>query len=321
MKKILITLTKREEEITKQAVADFCSSNDYEVTPLFHDTEMAEAELCERLKDADAFIFGMEHVTERVLDAARKLKILCKFGVGLDKIDLQAAFRHQVMVTNCPGMNSNAVAELAFGLMIGMARQIPQCDAEMRRHIWHAEPGKEISKKTVGIVGMGAIGKTLARYARAFDMKVLACDLYQDDAAAQELGFQYARLEEILKEADFLSLHIPGDGTTQNMIDWPQLTAMKPTAYLINTARGQVINEDALYQALETGVIAGAAIDSFATEPSYDSKLLHSNKVIALPHIGAASDEANDRIIRFSLQNAKDFLEGRAPLNQIRLSS
>ena len=319
MKKILITLTKREEAITKQAVADFCLDGDYEVTALFNDTEIEEAKLCEIIQDADALIFGMEHITEAVLCAARKLKILCKFGVGLDKIDRQAIIRHPVMVTNCPGMNSNAVAELVIGLMIGLARQIPQCDAEMRRQIWHTMPGKEISKKTLGIVGMGAIGKTLAQYARAFDMKVLAYDLYQNEAAAEELGFQYVPLDELVNQADFLSLHIPGDGTTKNMIDWEQLVAMKPTAYLINAARGQVINEDALYLALETGIIAGAAIDSFATEPPYDSELLTCNKVIAMPHIGAATDEANDRIIRFSLQNARDFLEGKPPLHQVKL--
>lgn len=320
MKKILVTLTKKEAEIVPKAIADFCSvNNDYEVVALFNDTEIGEAELCERINDVDAFIFGMEHVTEAVLEAAKNLKILCKFGVGLDKIDLQAAFRRQVAVTNCPGMNSNSVAELAFGLMIGLARQIPQSDADMRRHIWNALPGKEIAHKTLGIVGMGSIGKRLAKYARAFEMKVLAYDLFRSEAAAQEMSFEYVELSTVIKEADFLSLHIPGDASTQNLIDWEQLTAMKPTAYLINTARGRVVNEDALYQALETGVIAGAAIDSFAAEPPFASKLLTSNKLIALPHTGASTDEANDRVIRYSLQNAKSFLEGKAPLNQIKL--
>jgi D-3-phosphoglycerate dehydrogenase len=319
MRKILVTLTKKEEEVVPKAIADFCSVNsDYEVIALFNDTEIGEAELCERIKDVDAFIFGMEHVTEAVLDAAKQLKILCKFGVGLDKIDLQAAFQRQVVVTNCPGLNSNSVAELVFGLMIGLARQIPQSDADMRRHIWNAFPGKEIAHKTLGIVGMGSIGKILAKYARAFDMKVLAYDLFQNDTAARELGFEYVEFSTVIKEADFLSLHIPGDDSTQNLIDWEQLVAMKPTAYLINTARGRVVNEEALYQALETGVIVGAAIDSFATEPPFDSKLLTSNKLIALPHTGASTDEANERVIRYSLQNAKDFLEGKEPLNQIK---
>jgi D-3-phosphoglycerate dehydrogenase len=320
MKKILVTLTRKEEEIVPKAIADFCSlNNDYEVMALFNDTEIGEAELCERIKDVDAFIFGMEHVTETVLAAAPKLKILCKFGVGLDKIDLQAAFRRQVVVTNAPGRNSNAVAELAFGLMFALARQIPQSDAEMRRRVWHAQPGTEIAQKTLGIIGMGAIGKLLTKYASAFDMKVLAYDLFKNEAAAQELGFHYAEFDEILKEADYLSLHIPGDNSTKNLIGWKQLTTMKPTAYLINTARGSVVDEDALYQALETGVIAGAAIDSFAIEPPFDSKLLTSNKLIAMPHTGACTDEANDRVIRYSLQNARDFLEGKEPLNQVKL--
>jgi D-3-phosphoglycerate dehydrogenase len=320
MKRILVTLTKKDEKVVRRSIADFCLvNNDYEVMALFNDTEIGEAELCEKIKDVDAFIFGMEHVTEPVLAAAPKLKILCKFGVGLDKIDLQAAFRRQVVVTNAPGMNSNAVAELAFGLMLALARQIPQSDAEMRRRIWHALPGREIAQKTLGIIGMGVIGKLLAKYARAFDMKVLAYDVFKNETAALELGFQYVEFEEILKEADYLSLHIPGDNSTKNLIGWDELATMKPTAYLINTARGSVVDEDALYQALETGVIAGAAIDSFATEPPFDSKLLISNKVIAMPHTGACTDEANDRVIRYSLQNAKDFLEGKTPLNQIKL--
>jgi D-3-phosphoglycerate dehydrogenase len=319
MKKILITLSKKDEKVVNKVINDFCQVNDYEATAIFNDIEMGQSELCERIKDVDGYIFGLEHVTEAVFAAAVKLKVVCKQGVGTDNVDHQAAQRHQVIVTNCPGVNSNSVAELVIGLMIGLARQIPQCDADLRRHIWSPYSGKELSRKTLGIVGMGAIGKILTKYARVFEMKVLAYDLFKNEAAAQKLGFRYAELGEIIKEADFLSLHIPGDDSTKNLINWEELVTMKPTAYLINAARGGVVNEDALYRALETGIIAGAAIDSFATEPPFDSKLLTSNKVIVMPHIGAATDEATARIIRYSLQNVVNVLEGKAPLSRVEL--
>jgi D-3-phosphoglycerate dehydrogenase len=319
MKKILVTLTKKEEKVARQAIADFCLINNCEVIAIFNDMEMEQAELCDRIKDIDGYIFGLEHVSETVFAAANNLKVVCKHGVGTDNVDHQAAHRHQVSVANCPGLNSNSVAELMVGLMIGLARQIPQCDAKLRRRICNPFSGKEISQKTLGIIGMGAIGKILAKYARAFEMKVLAYDLFKNEATAQELDFKYVELDEVIKKADFLSLHIPGGNYTKNLIDKKELTAMKPTAYLINAARGGVVNEEALYQALETGLIAGAAIDSFATEPPFDSKLLTSDKVIALPHIGASTDEANDRIIRYALQNCKNVLEGKAPLSQVNL--
>jgi D-3-phosphoglycerate dehydrogenase len=319
MKKILITLSKKDEEIVRPIITDFCQANGFDYKAFFSDVVMGQAELLEHIQDVDGYIFGLEPITEAVLTAARSLKVVCKHGVGTDNVDYQAAQRHQVLVANCPGMNSNSVAELVIGLMIGLARQIPQCDAGLRRRVGCLFLGKEISEKTLGIVGMGAIGKQLAKYARTFNMKVLACDLLQDEVAAEELGFQYVDWDEIIKEADFLSLHIPGGSSTKNRIDWEQLTAMKPTAYLINAARGGVVNEDALYQALENGVIAGAAIDSFVNEPPFDSKLLTSNKVIALPHIGGATDEAAARMMRYALQNVGNILEGKAPLSQVKL--
>jgi D-3-phosphoglycerate dehydrogenase len=317
MKKLLVTLMKKDETIVRSIITDFCLINDYEVNVIFNDIEMGQAELCETIKDIDGYIFGLEHITEKVLAAAKNLKVVCKHGAGIDNVDHQAARRHKVIVTNCPGLNSNSVAEVVIGLMIGLARQIPRCDTEMRQHIWNSFSGKEIAQKTLGIIGMGAIGKILAKYARAFNMNVLAYDLFQNEILAQKLGFQYVELAELIKAADFLSLHLPGDNSTKNLIDWEELNAMKPTAYLINTARGGVVNEDALYVALENGLIAGAAIDSFVNEPPFDSKLLTSNKIIALPHIGAATDEATARIIRYSLQNVRNVLEGIAPLSQV----
>jgi D-3-phosphoglycerate dehydrogenase len=319
VKKLLVTLTKKDERIVSSVISDFCLANDYETTVIFNDIEMGQSELCERIKDVDGYIFGLEHITEAVLAAARKLKVVCKHGVGTDNVDHQATQRHQVMVTNCPGVNSNSVAELVIGLMIAMARQIPQCDTELRRRIWCPYSGKEIAQKTLGIVGMGAIGRILAKYTRTFEMRVLAYDLFKNEALAAELGFQYVELDEVIKEADFLSLHIPGDDSTKNLIDWEELNVMKPTAYLINAARGGVVNEEALYQALETGTIAGAAIDSFVTEPPFDSKLLTSKKVIAMPHVGASTDEATARTIRYSLQNVGNVLEGKVPLSQVKL--
>jgi D-3-phosphoglycerate dehydrogenase len=319
MKKILVTLTKKEEAIVRRPVTDFCRLNGYDANLFFNEIEMEQGELIEKIKDADGYIFGLEHITDAVFSAAKKLKVVCKHGVGTDNVDYNAARQHQVIVTNCPGMNSNSVAELVIGLMIGLARRIPQCDAELRLRRCPSFSGKEIAGKTLGIIGMGAIGKILAGYATAFNMKVLAYDLFKTENLARELGYQYVELSTIIKEADFLSLHIPGNDSTKNLIDWEELNAMKPTAYLINAARGGVVNEDALYQALETGVIAGAAIDSFATEPPYDSKLLSSDKVIALPHIGAATDEATERIIRYSLHNIGNVLEGKAPLSEVKL--
>jgi D-3-phosphoglycerate dehydrogenase len=236
----------------------------------------------------------------------------------VDNVDKAAAARYGVTVTNCPGQNSNAVAELTLGLMIALAREIPQLDADMKRGICASRAGTEISGKTLGIVGAGAIGKMLTRYAKAFGMQVLACDVVKDENAAQAYGFEHTQLDRMLREADYVSLHVPLTEVTRGMIDRAKLRIMKKTAYIINAARGGVIVEDDLYEALMAGEIAGAAIDSFQDEPPTGSKLLTTRKVIALPHIGGATDEATFRIMTYSLKNIWNVLEGKAPLSEVK---
>jgi D-3-phosphoglycerate dehydrogenase len=236
----------------------------------------------------------------------------------VDNVDTAAAARHGVTVTNCPGQNSNAVAELTLGLLIALARDIPQLDADMKRGICAARSGTEISGKTLGIIGMGAIGKMLTRYAKAVGMRVLAYDVVRDERAATECGFEYTAIDRLLSQADYVSLHVPLTEATRGMIDRAKLQMMKRTACIINAARGGVVVEDDLYDALMAGEIAGAAIDSFQDEPPTGSKLLTTRKVIALPHIGGATDEATHRIMTYSLTNIWNVLQGKAPLSEVR---
>lgn len=317
MHKILVTLTKKEQEIAERAIAEFSAGKGVRVVSAYSAMSLDRPTLLQEIADTDGYLFGLEHLDGELFGAARKLKVVCKHGVGVDNVDRAAAARHGVTVTNCPGQNSNAVAELVLGLLIALAREIPQLDADMKRGICASRSGREIGGKTLGIIGTGAIGKILARYARAFGMRVLAYDLVQDREAAGELGYEYTDVDRILREADFVSLHVPLTEATHGLIDRARLATMKPTAYLVNAARGGVVVEEDLYEALMAGEIAGAAIDSFQHEPPTGSKLLTTSKVIALPHIGAATDEATARTMRYALQNIWNVLEGQPPLSEV----
>lgn len=318
MKKILVTLTKKEEAVAEKVIADFKKGKDLKVVSVYSAMSMDRPALLREIADTDGYLFGLENIDDELFAAAPRLKVVCKHGVGVDNVDKGAAARRGVKVTNCPGQNSNAVAELTLGLMISMAREIPQLDADMKKGICVSLSGKEIGGKTLGIIGMGAIGKLLTGYARAFGMKVLAYDVFRDDAAAAKFGFEYAEVDRILKESDFVSLHVPLTDATRGMIDRAKLKTMKRTAYLINAARGGVVAEDDLYDALMAGELAGAAIDSFQHEPPTGSKLLTTRKVIALPHIGGATDEATFRTMTYSLNNIWNVLEGKAPLSEVK---
>lgn len=319
MRKILVTLTKKEEAVARGVIAEFAAGKKVEIVTNFSaGMGMERKALLAEIADTDGYLFGLENIDEELFSAARELKVVCKHGVGVDNVDKAAAARHGVRVTNCPGQNSNAVAELAIGLMIALAREIPKSDAEMKRNVCVSTSGKEIGGKTLGIVGMGAIGKILAGYARAFGMRVLAYDVFTDDAAAAKLGFEYAAVDRILRESDFVSLHVPLTDITKGMIDRAALKTMKKTAYLINAARGGVVIEEDLYDALMADELAGAAVDSFRNEPPTGSKLLTTDKVIALPHIGGATDEATYRTMSYSLANIWNVLEGKAPLSEVK---
>jgi D-3-phosphoglycerate dehydrogenase / 2-oxoglutarate reductase len=318
MTKILVSLTKKEQAVAERVLADFAAGKDLRIVSAYSAMSLDRATLLKEIADTDGYLFGLERLDEELFGAATQLKVVCKHGVGVDNVDKAAAARHGVVVTNCPGQNSTAVAELVLGLLIALARDIPQLDADMKRGVCASQSGTEIGGKVLGIVGMGAIGKTLARYAQAVGMAVLAYDVVTDARAATEYGFEYAALDRLLRDADYVSLHVPLTTATRGMLDRAKLRTMKPTAYILNAARGGVIVEDDLYDALMAGEIAGAAIDSFQDEPPTGSKLLTTRKVIALPHIGGATDEATFRIMTHSLTNIWNVLQGRAPLSEVK---
>ncbi|RMF89065.1 MAG: hydroxyacid dehydrogenase, partial [Nitrospinota bacterium] len=215
------------------------------------DRELSEEETIRLLQGVDALIAGGVKVTRRVLEAADRLKIVARRGVGFDSVDLQAATERGIVVTITPGAITNSVADFTFGLMIAVARKIPVADRAIREGKWPVLMGTELWKKTLGIIGLGRIGKAVAKRARGFDMQILAYDIVQDEAFAQQYGVRYVSLEELLQSADFVSINAPLSSTTTHLIDARALRMMKPTAFLINTARGGLVDEKALIQALQ----------------------------------------------------------------------
>ncbi len=274
---------------------------------------MNASEMAERAKRAVAIIAGTDQITREVFEAAAELKVVSRYGVGYDAVDVAAATEFGVVVTNTPGVNSEAVADLAFSLVLALARWIPQSDARMKRREWKRIVGQELSGSTLGIVGLGAIGKGVARRARGFGMRVLACDVAFDKEFARAHGVVEAGLEELLAESDFVSLHLPLTAETEAIITADRLSSMKPTAHLVNTARGELVDEVALYDALKEGRIAGAALDVFRKEPPWKSRLTDLDNVILTPHIGACTRETIKRMAFAAVENALAVLEGRRP--------
>lgn len=268
--------------------------------------------------DANAAIIGLEPVTARVLDAAPRLRVVGKYGVGLDNIDLAAARARGIWVTWTPDASTNSVAELTVALMLALARRVPEGDRIVKRGGWERVVGVELSGKTVGLVGLGRIGRRVAALLAGFGVRLLATELVQDAAFAAQHGITYVPLEELLGESDFVSLHVPLTDTTHALIDTAALARMKPTAYLVNTARGGLVDEAALAEALRAGWLAGVATDVYATEPPASSPLLALDevtaaRVIATPHTGAHSQDAINAVSVQTAENIIAVLEGRRP--------
>ncbi|MFC6355156.1 phosphoglycerate dehydrogenase [Luethyella okanaganae] len=236
-------------------------------------------------------------VDAEAIAAAPRLQVIARAGVGLDNVDIKAATAAGVMVVNAPTSNIISAAELTVGHILSLARHIPAAHGALARGQWKRSKytGVELYEKTVGIIGLGRIGALIAARLQAFGTNVIAYDPYITSARAQQLGVQPVSLDELLGQADFVTIHMPKTPETTGMIGAEQLARMKPTAFVVNVARGGLIDEDALYAALTTGEIAGAGLDVFVSEPPTESPLLCLDNVIVTPHLGASTDEAQEK--------------------------
>ncbi|ALG12519.1 phosphoglycerate dehydrogenase [Kibdelosporangium phytohabitans] len=264
--------------------------------------------------DVDGIVAGTDAFTAEVLGAAPKLKVIGRCGAGYDNIDVDAATRNGVAVTFTPGANRRSVAEHVLALMLNCARGIPQNIASIHAGGWEQRSGRELEGATLGVIGLGSIGKTVARLGLALGMRVIAFDR----EPVHENGVAVLSFDEVLRQSDFLSLHIFLSPATRHLIDATALRMMKPASYLINTARGEVVDEDALADALAKGELAGAALDVLREEPlPATSKLRELDNVIVTAHIAAATVEARSRSSLMATQQVIDVLDGRTPKNLV----
>jgi D-3-phosphoglycerate dehydrogenase len=254
--------------------------------------------LLSSLADAHAILVrSATQVDAEALAAAPQLKVIARAGVGLDNVDIKAATAAGVMVVNAPTSNIISAAELTVGHILSLARHIPQAHNALAQGQWKRSKytGTELYEKTIGIIGLGRIGALITARLQAFGTTVVAYDPYVTSARAQQLGVQLVTLDELLERSDFISIHMPKTPETTGMISTDQLALMKPTAYIVNVARGGLIDEDALHEALITGTIAGAGLDVFVSEPPTNDALLGLPNIIVTPHLGASTDEAQEK--------------------------
>ncbi|NJQ01171.1 phosphoglycerate dehydrogenase [Streptomyces zingiberis] len=267
--------------------------------------------------EADALIVGMDTVTAEVIAAAPRLKVVAKHGVGVDTIALDAARDRGVAVVCAPGSNSRAVAEYTFGLILDLTRGITETHRAVTRGEWPKRFGPELAGRTLGVIGFGRIGRLLAGYGAAFGMTVLAHDPYVPEAEIAATGARPVSLAGALAQADVLSLHLPADPARGPLLDRRALAATKPGAYLVNAARGGLVDETALAELLHEGRLAGAALDAFATEPLGDSPLRDAPNVLLTSHTAACSHEANQEMGRMVAEDVLRVLAGAPPLRPV----
>jgi D-3-phosphoglycerate dehydrogenase len=265
-------------------------------------------ELPGRLRDADGVIAGLEPYTADMLRGALKLRIISRYGVGYDAIDLDAAKEAGVRVAVTPGANSDSVADLAVTLLLTAARHVPYMDASIKAGDQKRPAGVEMWRKTLGVVGTGRIGKGVIKRLSGFEMNFLCYDTYKDDAFLAAYQGHYVDLDTLLRESDFITLHSPLTDETRHMIGEAQFKMMKKRAILVNTARGGIIDEDALYRALKDGEIGAAALDATIEEPPYNSPLCALPNCVLTPHAGAATVEAAYNMGMLASKNLLDVL-------------
>lgn len=272
---------------------DILQKNGLKIT---YEPEITPDQIKEKIGNFDIVVVrSRTKITKEMIDRANKCKIIARVGVGLDNIDVGAAKTKEIRVINAVEGAMNAVAELVLGLMLSLAREIPRADREIRNGNWLKKElmGTELSGKYLGIVGLGNIGKKLAKHARALNMNIIGYDVIPiPDDFSREVGLIKADLDTLISSADYISFHVPFTESTHHLVNSQLIAKMKKNACLINTSRGEIIDENALYDALKEGKIAGAALDVFESEPATGNKLATLPNVICTPHIGAQTKEA-----------------------------
>ncbi len=296
----------------------------YEVEAHAKDRPMDRQQLLSRIGDQDGLLCMItDAVDEELLGRASRLKMIANMGVGYNHIDVAAATRRGIPVSNTPGVLTDATADLAFTLILAVARRVVEGDRQVRSgefQLWapFLFLGREVSGKTLGIVGFGRIGRAVARRARGFNIRVLYHSRNRlTSAEERESCAEYADLNTLLRQSDFVSLHVPLTEDTRRLIGAAELSRMKPTAYLINTARGPVVDEKALLAALQKGAIAGAGLDVYENEPALTPGLAELSNVVLLPHVGSATLETRAAMAAMAVRNLIAGLSGQRPPNLV----
>jgi len=287
-------------------------------------TGRAPEQLATDVADAEAIVVrSATKVTAPLIQAAPKLRVIARAGTGVDNVDVPAASARGVVVMNAPGANSISVAELAVALMLALARHVPAADSAMKQGKWEKKKflGEEVREKTLGLAGLGRIGQEVARRAAAFDMRIIAHDPFISEDVASDLGVELVSLDQLFARSDFLSLHMPSTPTTKNIVNAERLAKAKKGIRIINTARGDLIDEGALADAIESGHIGGAALDVFQKEPTVDHRLQTLPQVVATPHIAASTREGQELVGMETMAALRDFLRDGIIRNAVNFPS
>ena len=265
-----------------------------------------------------------DRIDSKVIKTGKRFRVISNCAVGYNNIDVEAATNRGIYVTNTPGILTETTADCAWALLLAVARRIAEANRNVRSgkwiHAWGPRMfiGSDVHGKTLGILGLGRIGSAVARRAKGFDMNIIYYDTNRREELEKKLGITFKSFEEVLLEADFITIHVPLTAETHHMIGWRELSTMKETAYLVNTSRGPVIDEEALYKALKEGVIAGAALDVFEQEPiDPKSPLLGLDNVVLTPHIASASVETRTKMAIVAAKNLVSVLRGKEPPNLV----
>ena len=307
------------DDLAEEGLALFRSQKNFEVLVK---TKQPLEELKKLVADADACVVRSgTQITREVIEAAKELKVIGRAGVGLDNVDVEAASKRGIVVVNTPGGNTISAAELALCLMMALARNIPEASASVKRGEWERKKftGVELYDKTLGILGLGRIGTEVAKRAQSFGMKIVAYDPYLRAEKALQLGVEAVTLEELLKRSDFITLHMPLQADNKYILGEKELAKVKKGVRIINCARGGLIDEKALAKAIESGHVAGAGLDVFESEPPKESPLFKLPQIVATPHQGASTEEAQVAVAVDVAQSIIDYLHGKGSKNAVNI--